>query len=61
MATGRNSSGDGELKKSVKRTESRNSSTGFSPGRRSVLPGGMNKGKASKDPAKPKVRKPIGG
>lgn len=57
---GRNSSGDGELKKSVKRGEKRNSSTGWSPGRRGVLPEGMNKGKASKAPVKPKARKPIG-
>lgn len=58
MATGRNSSGDGELRNSVKRNESRNSSTGFSTGRRSAQPKGL--GKSSKNPVKPKIRKPIG-
>lgn len=60
MATGRNKSGDGEHKNSVKRTEVRNKTAGWSPGRRQVLPEGMNTGKAGKDPAKPKIRKPIG-
>lgn len=57
---GRNSSGDGELRKSVKRGETRNSRIGWSPGKRGVLPEGMNMSKASKAPMKPKVRKSIG-
>lgn len=55
---GRNSSGDGELSKSIKRTEKRNSSVGWSPGRREAIPKGL--GKSSKNPVKPKVRKSIG-
>lgn len=55
---GRNSSGDGELKKSVKRVENRNSSTGWSPGRREAIPKSL--GKSSKNPVKPKARKSIG-
>lgn len=57
---GRNSSGDGELRKSVKKGENRNSKIGWSPGTRSVLPQGMNTSKASKAPVKPKARKSIG-
>lgn len=55
---GRNSSGDGELRKSVKKGETRNSKIPWSPGKRSALPPGL--GKSSKDPVKPKARKPIG-
>jgi len=57
---GRNSSGDGELKKSVKAGEKRNSKISWSPGKRSVLPPGLNTSKASKAPIKPKARKSIG-
>jgi hypothetical protein len=60
MATGRGSSGDGEKKRAVKDRQKQNSKTGWSPGRRSVMPEGMNKSKASKDPAMPAIRKPIG-
>ena len=55
---GRNSSGDGELKKSIKRGEKRNSAISFSPGRRQAIPQGL--GKSSKNPVKPKIRKSIG-